>query len=163
MTPDENFPPAERTMWDALNAQARRKCGCGATAAQITHEDGTVIVYTPDGGQQEVSEDGDTPGEFPAAAGWSWRTAEAAFDGRRFAVSGLRRKMLRTLADRAGEVVADRRLKLTVWGDLQTDPGRLRDVAFQLRALLRAALGIPTDADPVERVEGGYRLAVGTE
>ncbi len=44
-----------------------------------------------------------------------------------------------------------------MWGDGGTDDGRLKDVAFGLRAVLR----LLEDVDPVERVEGGYRLAVG--
>jgi hypothetical protein len=159
MPPAEKMTDAERTQWDAITAQARRECGCAPTAAQVTHENGQVIVYTA-GGHQDVSDDGDTPGEFPAAVGWSWRVAEAAWEGKRFGVTGLKRKMLRTLADHAGAVVSDRRLKLAVWGDANTETGRLRDVAFQLRALVRATFGIPVDVDPVERVEGGYRLAM---
>lgn len=127
----------------------------------------SVLVVYADGSLAEVKRDGrakeawgDSPGDFPAAVGWSFRGAMVAFNGHAFPLGGLRYRLLRALVDGGGKPVRDEVLKTRVWSDDETNIGRLKDLAFGLRAFLRAELRLTGDNDPVERVEGGYRLAV---
>jgi hypothetical protein len=142
--------------------------------AAVTHAQETnrplprcLLILYADGAIAEVKSDGralegwgDSPGEFPALAGWSFRAGMVAFNGRVFRLGGLRYRLLRALVDGRGAPVRDQVLKVRIWADGMTEDERLKDVAYGLRAVLRAELELGTDVDPVERVEGGYRLAV---
>ena len=143
-------------LWSAAETHARETGRPPPRAVLVAYSDGSLAEVRADGRGRE--DWGDTPGEFPAAAGWSFRAGEAAFNGRVFAISGLRHRLLRALVGGRGHAVRDRVLKAHVWGNGDTEDGRLKDVAFGLRALLRAELGV--SGDPVERVEGGYRIAL---
>lgn len=157
MNDGNQTPAVELAMWEAVQTQARRDRGSDAVAVVLVHDDGAVVLYRR-GGHEELFTD--TPGPFPAPSGWSFRGVNVAYNGRAFEVHGIRRRFLRVLAERPGEVVPDRAVKVAVWGDLGTEDNRLRDVAYQVRALLRAVFELPGECDPVERVEGGYRLAM---
>lgn len=103
---------------------------------------------------------GDTPGDFPPAAGWGARDIRVSFDGQVREVTGYKRKFMRCLIHFRGRVVTDRTLRLWVWGDTEVSDGRIRDVAHQARQFLRALVGCNCGVDPIERVEGGYRLGI---
>ncbi|HEY1189628.1 MAG TPA: helix-turn-helix domain-containing protein [Gemmata sp.] len=148
-----------RAVWDALAEHARITGRAAPSTFLAVYGDGAVVEVR--GGDQVADDWGDTPGPFPAAVGWSFRAGAAAHNGRAFAIGGVRGRLLRALVAGAGAPVRDRVLKARVWGDGDAEDGRLKDVAFNLRALLRAELELGEEVDPVERVEGGYRLAVG--
>lgn len=156
-----DLPPASNNpsaLWDAAVEHARRTGRARPRAVLLLYPDGAVSELRADGTSAE--EWGDTPGPFPPASGWAFRAGLVAFGPVTFRLSGLRLKLLRALVGAAGEPVRDRTLKARVWGDTRAEDSRLKDVAFGLRAVLRAELALADGVDPVERVEGGYRLAL---
>ncbi|AMV30095.1 hypothetical protein VT84_37220 [Gemmata sp. SH-PL17] len=145
-------------LWSAATKLARETNHPDPRAVLVLYPDGSWSEVGPSG---RIQDDwGDTPGPFPSNRGWSFRAGLAAFNGQSFRVSGLRERLLRALVDAKGEPVRDRALKARVWADTNAEDNRLKDVAYGLRAVLRAELELGVEADPVERVEGGYRLAV---
>lgn len=156
--PDETKNKHEQELWELTQAWARA-AGFDRVAELIClHEGGTVNSVSPSRPQKYVA--GDTQGEFPPAAGWGSRDIRVSFNGQVREVTGCRRKFIRCLIHFQGTIVTDRVLRLWVWGELDVTDGRLRDVAHQTRQFLRSLTGCDGGCDPIERVEGGYRLGV---
>ena len=153
-TPDTDFS----SIWAAALDHAQATGRARPRSVLIAYADGGLAEVK---GRDRVEEEpGDTPGPFPAPSGWSFRAGLAAYNGAAFALSGLRYRLLYVLAGAAGTPVRDRELKYRIWGTGGADDRRLKDVAFALRAFLRAELRLGADEDPVMRTEGGYRLAL---
>jgi DNA-binding response OmpR family regulator len=93
----------------------------------------------------------------PAPPGWSFGDNSATYQGRSFAVRGLRLKLLRALAAAPGQPVPNRDLRVAVWGaDHQADDNQLRNLVSQLRTLLAESLDAELPA--VVSEGGGHRL-----
>lgn len=150
--------PDFSAVWAALLDHCQKTGRAMPRSLLIFFEDNAITEVKADGRCEEGW--GDTPGEFPAPRGWSFRAGTCAFNGHPFRLGGLRFRLLRALVDANGEPVRDRVLKVRVWAYAETDDARLKDIAFGLRAVLRSELGLDEGTDPIERVEGGYRLTL---
>ncbi len=155
---NENSPSDSR-LWEELQRHARENEQSPVKTILIFNADGGGRQLYPDGRREEwwgqVPTD---PNLFPPAAGWGFACGQVSFNGKCFRLGGIRYRLLRVLAERPGHPVPDRLVKLRVWGETDVEDDRLKDAVYQLRAVLRTALAI--EDDPVERWEGGYRLAL---
>lgn len=156
----KNKSQTEKALWEAMQAEATAKGRGRPTHAMLFFTGGVVEIYQEDE-ERDWDELADTPGQFPAAVGWSCRGSKIGWNGQGHEYRKIPRTFLRALIHHRGEVVPDKTLKLWVWGDARISDGRLKDVAFQARTFVRLVTGLTLDVDPVERTEGGYRLAVG--
>lgn len=148
-------------LWEAAQEWASRESLTPVVEMVLFHGNagrGAMSLLSANPSQELVP--GDTPGQFPPPVGWGSRDIRVSFNGQVREVTGCKRKFIRCLIHFRGAVVPDRTLRLWVWGDLDVSDGRVRDVAHQARQFLRAVTGCGPGDDPVERVEGGYRLGV---
>lgn len=148
----------DKPLFDAVQAHGLRTRGLPAHLVTITYTDGSSVTIPI------TSEPATLTASFwPRPEGWDFRPGEAAFNGIRFKLTGLRMAALRALAKTPGCPVRVEQLVRETWGD---DPARveLGTVHAQLsglRRLLRTAFAMPAGIDPIPHLDGAYTLAVG--
>ncbi|VTU01044.1 ---NA--- : [Gemmataceae bacterium] len=133
---------------DAARHYARRTAGQGVRSVNLQLTDGTKLkIEVP----PAPSED------WPPAAGWHARGEHGAYNGTTFKLPGKLAALFRELVEAgdAGLTAAD--MKVKVW-DRHTEDRTVQNAVSRLRAVIREALGLADDTDPVESSEDRYRL-----
>jgi hypothetical protein len=148
----------DKPLFDAVQAHGLRTRGLPAHLVTITYTDGSSVTIPV------TSEPATLAASFwPRPDGWDFRPGEAAFNGIRFKVAGLRMAALRALARSPGSPVRVEQLVREAWGDdpSRVEPGAVHAQLSGLRRLLRTTLAMPPGIDPIPFADGAYTLAVG--
>jgi hypothetical protein len=156
--PSPRASALDKPLFDAVQAHGLRTRGLPAHQVTISYADGSAVTIPV------PIEPATLAASFwPRPEGWDFRSGEAAFNGIRFKVSGLRMAALRALAKTPGCPVRVEQLVREAWGEepARVEPGTVHAQLSGLRRLLRTAFSMPANIDPIPHLDGAYTLAVG--
>jgi DNA-binding response OmpR family regulator len=151
-------PTHEQLMLNAVNVFCARVSGQPVRRITITLADQSRRSFTvPNPPRLALADEhGDTLKVWPKPNGWDFRPGEASWNGVVFSIAGKPAAVLKVLAE-AGGPVDDATIIEKVWGD-DVEPHSLQAAVSSLRTALKRTCGVA--GDPVNRVDGGYRLCI---
>ena len=138
----------EQTLIDAARHCASRVSGRKVSRIVLTLDDGTKWkIDLP-----KACDD-----RWPPAEGWGCKGDRGSLDGIVFRLNGKPLAIFKAIVEAGDAGIGAQQLKLAIW-DTMTEDKIMENSLTTLRGLLREALDLDTDANPIQLIEGNYCL-----